>query len=286
MRVIREIAAMKAVSEEFRKRGARIGFVPTMGYLHEGHMRLVRESRSKTDVTVVSIFVNPIQFGPREDFKAYPRDEAGDLARLEKEGVEVVFYPNAAEMYPPGYKTYIEVHDLQDRLCGRSRPGHFRGVCTVVLKLFNIVRPDVAFFGWKDAQQVIVLKKMAEDLNLDVCVEGLPLVRDGDGVALSSRNSYLATEERKAARALSESIEEARKKIEAGERTPAAVAEGIRARLTKEPLCRIDYIEIVDLKSLEPVRRVGNGILVALAVFIGRTRLIDNIRITQGAEES
>jgi len=286
MKVIRDAAAMKAVSEDYRKRGARIGFVPTMGYLHEGHMSLVRESRAKTDITLVSIFVNPAQFGPREDFQAYPRDPAGDLALLEKEGVDVVFCPDALEMYPPGYKTYVEVHDLQNGLCGRSRPGHFRGVCTVVLKLFNIVRPDVAFFGWKDAQQVALIKKMAEDLNLDVRVEGLPIVRDEDGVALSSRNSYLTPEERKAARALQESLEEARKRIDAGERTPAAISEGIRARLGKEPLCRVDYVEIVDLSGFEPVRRIENGVLIALAVFVGTTRLIDNIRITQGEEES
>jgi pantoate--beta-alanine ligase len=279
MKIVRTIPEMKAAVAEAKASGAKIGLVPTMGFLHEGHLSLVRECRKRTDLTAVSIFVNPIQFGPKEDFRTYPRDFERDAALLEREGVDIVFCPEAEEMFPSGYKTYVEVQDLQDRLCGRSRPGHFRGVCTVVLKLFNIIRPDVAFFGWKDAQQVFVLRKMAEDLDLDVRIEGLPLLRDEDGVALSSRNSYLNPDERKAARVLTESLGEAKIMIEHGEKDTRLIVDRMKARIEKEPLARIDYIEIVDQRELLPVERIEGAVLVALAVFVGKTRLIDNIRI-------
>ena len=200
-----------------------IGFVPTMGYLHEGHLSLVRESLRKADVTVVSIFVNPAQFGPTEDFKEYPRDLNRDSEVLEKEGVDYLFVPEADEMYSQGYKTYVEVCDLQDKLCGRSRPGHFRGVCTVVLRLFNIINPDISFFGQKDAQQAITLKKMVKELNLEVKIEVLPIIREEDGLALSSRNKYLTQEERKAALVLSKSLKEAKSIVEKGQRDSAAI---------------------------------------------------------------
>jgi pantoate--beta-alanine ligase len=206
MNILRSVADMKAFSRERRAAGATIGLVPTMGYLHEGHLSLVRACRANADVTVVSVFVNPAQFGPEEDLQSYPRDLRRDVEMVEREGADIVFAPPEDEMYPPGYRTFVEVHGLQDRLCGPSRPGHFRGVCTIVLKLFNIVRPDVAFFGWKDAQQLIILRKMARDLDLDVRVEGLPLVRDVDGLALSSRNSYLSADERRAALVLSKGL--------------------------------------------------------------------------------
>jgi pantoate--beta-alanine ligase len=280
MKVVKNVAGMKALARQWRKDGKRIGFVPTMGYLHEGHLSLVRESRRRADATVVSIFVNPTQFGPNEDLKKYPRDLDKDSAYLKKAGVDCLFYPDAAEIYPPGYRTYAEVEGLQDRLCGKSRPGHFRGVATIVLKLFDIVGPDVAFFGAKDAQQVLIIKRMAADLDLDVEVVTCPLVREPDGLALSSRNAYLAPDERKAALSLSIGLRWAERAVAAGERDAAKLVAGIRAILEAEPLARIDYVEAVDPETLEPVAELRGEVLVALAVFIGSTRLIDNVRLT------
>ena len=280
MNILRSVADMKAFSRERRAAGATIGLVPTMGCLHEGHLSLVRACRANADVTVVSVFVNPTQFGPKEDLRSYPRDLRRDGEMLEREGVDIVFAPPEDEMYPPGYRTLVEVHGLQDRMCGKSRPDHFRGVCTVVLKLFNIIRPDVAFFGWKDAQQLIILQKMARDLNLDVRVEGLPLIRDVDGLALSSRNSYLSAEERRAALVLSKSLREAEAMAGAGEKSAKAVIAKVIETIGKEPLARIDYVEIVSLGDLAPLERIEGEALIALAVFIGQTRLIDNIRIS------
>jgi len=270
---------MKRLTRAWRAEKRRLGFVPTMGYLHEGHLSLVRESKRRTDVTIVSIFVNPTQFGPNEDFKKYPRDLAKDSAYLEGAGVDALFYPDASEIYPPGYRTYVEVKGLEDRLCGRSRPGHFRGVATVVLKLFDIVAPDQAFFGAKDAQQVLIIKRMAGDLNLDVEVVTCPLVREPDGLALSSRNAYLGPDERKAALVLSASLRWADKAAGAGERDAVRLISGIRSILGAEPLARVDYVEAVDPETLEPVADLHDGVLVALAVFIGSTRLIDNFRL-------
>lgn len=280
MNILRSVADMKAFSGERRAAGATIGLVPTMGYLHEGHLSLVRVCRANADVTVVSVFVNPTQFGPKEDLRSYPRDLRRDVEMLEREGVDVVFAPPEDEVCPPGTRTFVEVHGLQDRLCGKSRPDHFRGVCTVVLKLFNIVRPDVAFFGWKDAQQLIILQKMARDLNLDVRVEGLPLIRDVDGLALSSRNSYLSAEEHRAALVLSKSLREAEAMAGAGEKSAKAVIAKVIETIGKEPLARIDYVEIVSVGDLAPLQRIEGEALIALAVFIGKTRLIDNIRIS------
>jgi len=244
--------------------------------IHEGHLSLVRQSLQKADVTVVSIFVNPAQFGQREDFKEYPRDLNRDSEVLEKEGIDYLFVPEADEIYPQGYKTYIEVHDLQDKLCGRSRPGHFRGVCTVVLKLFNIVNPDVSFFGQKDYQQAIILKRMVKDLRLEVKIEALPIIREEDGLALSSRNKYLTQEERKAALVLSKSLKEAQSMIEKGQRVSAAIIKGMKEIIGREPLVKIDYVEIVDMDNLDPVARIEKKALAAVAVFIGKVRLIDN----------
>lgn len=279
MKVVESLAGMKAQAREWRKAGKRIGLVPTMGYLHQGHLSLVRESKKRSDVTVVSIFVNPTQFGPHEDFRKYPRDLAKDTAYLEAGGVDCLFYPAAAEVYAPGYRTYVEVIGLQDRLCGRSRPGHFRGVATVVLKLFEVVRPDLAFFGAKDAQQVLIIRRMARDLDLDVEIVTCPIVREPDGLALSSRNAYLGPEERKAALVLSTSLRWAERAAAAGERDAARLLVGIRAVLEAEPLARVDYVEAVDPETLEPVAEVLGEVLIALAVFIGSTRLIDNIRL-------
>lgn len=273
------IRDMKALARGWKKQGKRIGFVPTMGFLHEGHLSLVRESKRSADVTVVSIFVNPTQFGPQEDFDRYPRDVERDRVLLEREGVECLFLPEAREMYPPGYRTYVEVHGLQDKLCGRSRPGHFRGVATVVLKLFNIVSPDVAFFGWKDAQQAVLLRRMAEDLDCDTRLVMCPIVREPDGLAMSSRNSYLSSEERSAALVLSRSLAAAERMVRAGERDAGRVAAAVKEMISQEPLARLDYVEIVDETGLEPVATVSGEVIIALAVYIGRTRLIDNVRL-------
>ncbi len=282
MKVVKSVAGMKALARQWRKEGKRIGFVPTMGYLHEGHLSLVRESKNRADVTVVSIFVNPTQFGPGEDFKKYPRDLGKDSAYLTKGGVDCLFVPAAAEIYPPGYRTYVEVQGLQDRLCGRSRPGHFRGVATVVLKLFDIVAPDLAFFGAKDAQQVLIIKRMAADLDLDVEVVTCPLIREPDGLALSSRNAYLSPEERKAALVLSISLRWAERAVAAGERDAAKVIAGIRSVLEAEPLARIDYVEAkrgLHVRVLDGHGRATRAGAEVRVFAAGSTRLIDNVRL-------
>jgi len=279
MRTIRSIAEMKAVTQEARARGRTVGLVPTMGFLHEGHLSLVRESKRRSDITVVSIFVNPIQFGPKEDFRQYPRDMGRDSGLLEKEGVDYLFSPEEDEMYSRGYATFVEVAGLQEKLCGRSRPIHFRGVATVVLKLFNIVRPDVAFFGQKDAQQALIIRRMAADLHLDVSLEVRPIVREADGLAMSSRNVFLGPEERRAALVLSRSLEAVRRDVLRGEGEAAALKRRVEAMIAEEPLARVDYVAVVDLETLEPVDRVEAKVLVALAVVFGRTRLIDNILV-------
>jgi len=279
MTIVTSIEEMQAASKKEKAAGRTIGLVPTMGFLHEGHLSLVRAARKKADVAVVSIFVNPTQFGPREDFLTYPRDFERDAGMLEKEGVDYIFHPEAAEMYPEGYKTYVEVRDLEDKLCGKSRPGHFRGVCTVVHKLFQIVGPDWAFFGQKDAQQAIILQKMAGDLNLAVKIEVAPIVREPDGLAMSSRNTYLNPDERKAALVLSQSLREAEQAVRGGERRAEAVLGRIRETVGQQPLARIDYAEAVNTEDLSPVTEIVRGTLIALAVYIGKTRLIDNIVI-------
>lgn len=276
MKTFKTIREMKEAVREVKAEGKTVGFVPTMGFLHEGHLSLVRESLKKTDVTVVSIFVNPTQFGANEDFNEYPRDLRRDTKILEKEGIDYLFVPQVNMIYPEGYKTYVEVIDLQDKLCGLSRPGHFRGVCMVVLKLFNIVQPDVAFFGQKDAQQAILIKRMVKDLNLELKIEVLPIIREKDGLALSSRNTYLNPKERKAALVLSKSLKEAEILFSKGERESARIIARIKDWIAKEPLAKIDYVEIVSMDQLNPIERVKEKALVALAVFIGKIRLIDN----------
>ena len=279
MRIITSLRQMKEASARLWAAGRTIGLVPTMGYLHPGHLSLVRASKKTTDATVVSIFVNPTQFGPREDLSKYPRDFARDAQMLRAEGADILFIPRAADMYPSGYKTFVEVLDLQNKLCGRSRPIHFRGVCTVVLKLFNIVRPDKAFFGQKDAQQAVIIRRMAGDLDLDVEIEVKPIIRDADGLALSSRNAYLNPAERKAALVLTRSLKEAKMMVDQGQRKTAVLIGRIRSRLEDEPLARLDYAAVVDPAELEPLSLVKDRALIALAVFIGRTRLIDNVTV-------
>lgn len=268
---------MKTAADKLKLQGNRIGFVPTMGYLHEGHLSLVRESLRQTDRSVVSIFVNPAQFGPEEDFQDYPRDLERDSSLLEDLGVDLLFVPDKKEMYPEGFKTYVEVTDLQDKFEGRSRPGHFRGVCTVVSKLFAIVKADVAFFGQKDAQQAVIIKKMVRDLNLDVDIQVLPTVREKDGLALSSRNVYLTEEQRKAALCLVKSLAEAKRLVGSGEKDPQVVMREMKRTIRAEPLADLDYVAVVDLDNFEPLDRIKKEVLIAVAVYFGKIRLIDNM---------
>ncbi|MHB9094129.1 MAG: pantoate--beta-alanine ligase [Eubacteriales bacterium] len=277
MRVISTIKEMKSAVREVRGQGKSVGFVPTMGYLHNGHLTLMQEAKSKTDFVVVSIFVNPLQFGVGEDYEDYPRDLSRDSSLAESAGVDIIFAPTVREMYPKGYATFVEVEKLTGVLCGKSRPGHFKGVTTVVTKLFNIVEPDIALFGQKDAQQSIVLKKMVEDLNMNLKIEIVPIVREKDGLAMSSRNSYLNSEERRAALALSQSLEMARELIASGERNNLVLVDEIRKFISREPLARIDYVEILSVPDLEKTEFLQGSNLIALAVFIGNTRLIDNM---------
>jgi pantoate--beta-alanine ligase len=268
--------------EEFRKYKSTqtIGFVPTMGYLHPGHLSLVEQSKKENDVTVVSIFVNPAQFGPGEDFDRYPRDLERDENLLRELEVDVVFYPPVKEIYPEDFATYVEVEKLGKVLCGKSRLTHFRGVTTVVLKLLNIVSPTRAYFGRKDAQQAIIIKKMVKDLNLDVTIQTMPIVRDPDGLALSSRNAYLSAEERKAALSLSGALQKAKTEIDHGLRDAPAIKELIQKEISKYPLITIDYVEVVSLDTLENVDSITiNNTLVAGAIWVGKTRLIDNFTL-------
>lgn len=277
MRVIEKIKDLKAIIRSQKSSGKTIGLVPTMGYLHDGHLSLVKASRDENDFTIMSIFVNPTQFGPNEDFDSYPRDMERDTKLAEAAGVDVIFAPSKDEMYPDGYKTYVEVEDITNVLCGKSRPGHFRGVTTVVAKLFNIVEPDKAYFGQKDAQQVIVLRKMVKDLNMNLEIVTCPIVRESDGIAMSSRNTYLSPEERSGALVLSQSLFEAEKIIKDGERDAAKIIGYIKNRISQVEIAEIDYVEITDIDDLKSVEHIAGKVLIALAVRFGRTRLIDNV---------
>lgn len=254
-----------------------VGFVPTMGYLHEGHLVLARRAKAENASVVVSIFVNPTQFGPQEDFKKYPRDPKRDLAMLEKEGVDVVFMPSVAEMYPKGFNSWVEVSRITERLEGASRAGHFRGVATVVAKLFNIVQPDRAYFGQKDAQQLIVIKKMVAELDMNLEIVAVPMVREPDGLAMSSRNTYLNSEERKAAVVLYQALTLAQKLWSGGEKDAKVIRQKMTELIQKQPLAHIDYISIADAETLDELDKVKPQALVSLAVRIGKTRLIDNV---------
>jgi len=254
-----------------------VGFVPTMGYLHEGHLVLVRQARAQNASVAASIFVNPTQFGPKEDFKQYPRDPERDLVLLEREGTDLVFMPPVEEMYPPGFDSWVEVGGLGRRLEGASRPGHFRGVATVVARLFELVKPDRAYFGQKDAQQLLVIKKMAADLDMNLEVVAVPTVREADGLAMSSRNTYLNPEERKQAAVLYQALTLAQRLYGDGERNTAAIRRKMTALIQKQPLAAIDYISIADAETLEELDEVKPPALVSMAVKIGKTRLIDNV---------
>ena len=279
MKIIDSIPRMSTFSKILKKEGKVIGFVPTMGYLHEGHLSLIKTAKKHTDVVIVSVFVNPIQFGPSEDFDKYPRDPKRDEDLACFAGADVIFYPSTKEMYPKGYSTYVDVENLTEGLCGASRPGHFRGVATVVAKLFGIVKPNMAYFGQKDAQQAIVIKKMVKDLNMDVELKVLPTVREPDGLAMSSRNINLSGPERQDAFVLYLSLNKAESMIKEGEREAKKIIKAMKDLIEEKKSARIDYVSIVDTENLKPLGNISGEVLIALAVFIGKMRLIDNIII-------
>ena len=276
MIIYHTIAEIREFVQQARVKGNSIGFVPTMGYLHEGHLELMRRAKEKCDIVIVSIFVNPTQFGPGEDLERYPRDLERDARLAEGAGVDAIFNPEAKEIYPPDYCTYVDVERITERLCGFSRPGHFRGVATVVTKLFNIVKPDQAFFGQKDAQQVLVIQRMAADLNMEVGIVTVPTVREQDGLAMSSRNVYLDAGQRQAALVLSRSLKMAADEVRAGEQSAAKIRQLVIEMIKAEPLADSDYVEIYSHPELEPVELIEGPALLAMAVKIGQTRLIDN----------
>lgn len=276
MQVVKTVKEVRDIVAEWRSQGLTVGLVPTMGYLHEGHQSLIRKSAEQNDRTVVSVFVNPIQFGPTEDLDSYPRDLERDKNAVEEAGGNLIFHPEPSEMYPSHFTSFIDTSETTELLCGAVRPIHFRGVCTVVGKLFNIVTPDRAYFGQKDAQQLATIRRFVRDLNFGIEIVACPIVREEDGLAKSSRNTYLNAEERKAALVLSQSLKIGKELIENGERDSKVVIETIKTALEKEPLARVDYVEVVDFENIQRVDKIHGETLVAIAVYIGKTRLIDN----------
>ena len=270
---------MQEISTALKKKGKIIGFVPTMGYLHEGHLSLIKLAKKKSDLVVVSIFVNPLQFGPKEDFKRYPRDLKRDTRLARKAGCDILFVPSQKQMYPERHLTYVNVEKLSDTIEGKFRSGHFKGVATVVAKLFNIVQPDVAFIGQKDAQQVVIIQKMAQDLNFNLKIIVAPTVREPSGLALSSRNSYLAEDERKTASVLFQSLQKALSVIEQGETNSFKVIHEMEKMILSKPKTIIDYIAITYSQTLEPLEKLNGEVLISMAVFVGSTRLIDNLKL-------
>lgn len=276
MQIIKTIEELRPILKEFRRQGLSVGLVPTMGYLHEGHKSLIVKAVSENDRVIVSDFVNPTQFGVNEDLSSYPRDIERDAALCEQAGATLIFHPEPEEMYFPDSCTFVDMDRLTKGLCGKTRPTHFRGVCTVVSKLFHIVMPDRAYFGQKDAQQLAVIRRMVRDLNFDITIVGCPIVREADGLAMSSRNTYLSSEERKAALILHKSLQLGEEMMKTGERDALKIRTAIQANMETEALARVDYVEIVDADSLEQVTLIERPVLVATAVYIGNTRLIDN----------
>ena len=276
MEITGSIKRVREQVREWRKAGLTVGLVPTMGYLHEGHKSLIDKAVEQNDKVVVSVFVNPMQFGPTEDLESYPRDMDRDAALCEKAGAYLIFHPEPEEMYDDNFSSFVDMNTLTGCLCGKTRPIHFRGVCTVVAKLFNIVTPDRAYFGQKDAQQLAVIRHMVNDLSFGIEIVGCPIIREEDGLAKSSRNTYLSEDERKAALVLSRSLKEGRKLVEDGEKDAAKVKKTITDIIEKEALAKIDYVEVVDWNTLEPVEKIDGPVLTAIAVYIGKTRLIDN----------
>ena len=276
MQIEKTVAGVKAQVRAWKKEGLSVGLVPTMGYLHEGHKSLIERAGKENDRVVVSIFVNPTQFGPTEDLESYPRDLNADSILCEEAGAALIFAPEASEMYAEDFTTYVNTSGVTAELCGKSRPIHFRGVCTVVNKLFNIATPDRAYFGEKDAQQLAVIRRMVRDLNMNVDIVGCPIIREADGLAKSSRNTYLSPEERQAALVLSRAIKAGKAMVQSGEKDGEKVLDEMKRIISEEPLARIDYVEMVKWDTIEVHHRVDGPVLVAIAVFIGKTRLIDN----------
>lgn len=279
MKICYTVDDVRKEVKEWKKQGLSVGFVPTMGYLHEGHRSLMEAARKENDKVVVSIFVNPMQFGPTEDLESYPRDLDKDSKLCEGVGVDLIFHPEPEEMYPEGFCSYVDMNGLTTELCGKSRPIHFRGVQTVVLKLFNIVTPDNAYFGQKDAQQLAVVTRMVKDLSVDTKIHGCPIIREEDGLAKSSRNTYLSETERQAALILNQSLQVGKSLIEQGETSATVVKKAISEKIATEPLARIDYVDVVDFDTITPIEQIKGNTLVAIAVYIGKTRLIDNFII-------
>lgn len=279
MNIYYTVKDVRAQINEWKKQGLTIGYVPTMGYLHEGHKSLIDAARANNDRVVVSIFVNPMQFAPTEDLESYPRDLEKDSKLCEDAGVDLIFHPQPSEMYNDGFCSYVDMNGLTTELCGKTRPTHFRGVQTVVLKFFNIIKPDRAYFGQKDAQQLAVIKRMVSDLNVDVEIVGCPIIREADGLAKSSRNTYLSFDERKAALILSKSLNLGKELIKNGETDSKKIIEAISDNIKTEPLAEIDYVNVVDFNTITPIEKIGKSVLVAIAVYIGKTRLIDNFII-------
>ena len=276
MKIVNTVAEVRAQVKEWRKQGLTVGLVPTMGYLHEGHKSLIDRAVADNDRVVVSVFVNPMQFGPSEDLESYPRDMDRDAALCEDAGASLIFHPEPSEMYHDDFSSFVDMSTLTGGLCGKTRPIHFRGVCTVVAKLFNIVTPDRAYFGQKDAQQLAVIRHMVNDLSFGIEIVGCPIIREEDGLAKSSRNTYLNEEERKAALILSKAVFLGKKMVEDGETSAAAVKEAMIKKIESEPMAKIDYVEAVDGLSMQPVEEIDGPVLTAIAVYIGKTSLIDN----------
>lgn len=276
MKIVETIKEVREQVKEWRKQGLSVGLVPTMGYLHEGHKSLIDRAVKENDRVVVSVFVNPMQFGVGEDLESYPRDLKRDSALCEAAGAALIFHPQPEEMYTKDFSSFVDMNTLTKGLCGKTRPIHFRGVCTVVSKLFNIVTPDRAYFGQKDAQQLAVIRHMVSDLNFGIEIVGCPIIREADGLAKSSRNTYLNTEERKAATVLNRSLQAAEEAYKKGNKDTAELIKMIRDIIEAEPLAKIDYVEIVDWNTLEAVQKIEDSVLMAIAVYIGKTRLIDN----------
>lgn len=276
MRVLTTVDDVRNQVKAWKKEGLTVGLVPTMGYLHEGHASLVKKAKEQNDRVVVSVFVNPTQFGPNEDLATYPRDLEHDSRLLESLGADILFHPTPEEMYPGKARTWVTVEDLTTQLCGKTRPIHFRGVCTVVNKLFNIVTPDRAYFGRKDAQQLAVIRQMVKDLNIDISIVGCPIVREADGLAKSSRNKYLSESERQSALVLSRAVAAGRKLVSQGQKCTHTIVDEMKRIIEAEPAAKIDYVEAVDAVTMTPVARIQEPVLFAMAVYIGKTRLIDN----------
>lgn len=281
MQVVKNISEVRSIVKAWHREGLTVGLVPTMGYLHEGHQSLIAKSVEQNDRTVVSVFVNPIQFGPTEDLDAYPRDLERDIQKVTEAGGDLIFNPEPSEMYPSHFTSFVDTTETTELLCGARRPIHFRGVCTVVSKLFNIVNPERAYFGQKDAQQLATIRRFVRDLDFDIEIVACPIVREADGLAKSSRNTYLSPAERQAALILSRSLEQGRAAVEAGELQSARIIDVITRSLQSEPLARVDYVEVVDFDNIQRVDQIGHETLIAIAVYIGKTRLIDNIIISR-----